>query len=59
MSRRLRMEQPAGAFKARGTPHVMRLHEIMGIEQNRAWGVCSLNDFRKASLPGRKILYGS
>lgn len=26
---------------------VMRLHEIMGIEQNRQWGVCSLNDFRK------------
>ncbi|KAJ3798492.1 linoleate diol synthase [Lentinula aff. detonsa] len=25
----------------------MRLHEIMGITQNRAWGVCSLNDFRK------------
>lgn len=24
----------------------MRLHEIMGIEQNRRWGVCSLNDFR-------------
>ncbi|KAI0654091.1 linoleate diol synthase [Cubamyces menziesii] len=40
-------DHPAGAFKARGTPHVMRLHEIMGIEQNRQWGVCSLNDFRK------------
>ncbi|PIL25197.1 cytochrome P450 [Ganoderma sinense ZZ0214-1] len=40
-------EQPAGAFKARGTPHCMRLHEIMGIESNRQWGVCSLNDFRK------------
>ncbi|KAI0792157.1 linoleate diol synthase [Abortiporus biennis] len=39
-------EHPAGAFKARGTPHIMRLHEIMGIEQNRRWGVCSLNDFR-------------
>jgi hypothetical protein len=25
----------------------MRLHEIMGIEANRSWGVCSLNDFRK------------
>ncbi len=42
-----RTEHPAGAFKARGTPAVMRLHEIMGIEQNRQWGVCSLNDFRK------------
>ncbi|KAI0695351.1 heme peroxidase [Cerioporus squamosus] len=40
-------EHPAGKFKARGTPHVMRLHEIMGIEQSRRWGVCSLNDFRK------------
>lgn len=25
----------------------MRLHEIMGIQSNRAWGCCSLNDFRK------------
>jgi len=25
----------------------MRLQEIMGIESNRRWGVCSLNDFRK------------
>ncbi|KAG6860884.1 hypothetical protein C0995_006439 [Termitomyces sp. Mi166 len=40
-------EHPAGAFRARGTPSCMRLHEIMGIEQNRRWGVCSLNDFRK------------
>lgn len=40
-------DHAAGAFKARGTPEIMRLHEIMGIEQNRAWGVCSLNDFRK------------
>lgn len=40
-------ERPAGAFRARGTPAIMRLHEIMGIEQNRQWGVCSLNDFRK------------
>ncbi|KAF5383694.1 hypothetical protein D9615_003624 [Tricholomella constricta] len=40
-------EYPAAAFRARGTPASMRLHEIMGIEQNRRWGVCSLNDFRK------------
>jgi hypothetical protein len=25
----------------------MRLQEIMGIEANRSWGVCSLNEFRK------------
>ncbi|KAN0138085.1 hypothetical protein V8E53_003974 [Lactarius tabidus] len=41
------IEQPAAAFGARGTPHIMRLHEIMGIESNRRWGVCSLNEFRK------------
>jgi linoleate 10R-lipoxygenase len=40
-------EHSAGAFRARGTPPVMRLNEIMGIEQSRKWGVCSLNDFRK------------
>ncbi|VDB91968.1 unnamed protein product [Peniophora sp. CBMAI 1063] len=40
-------EHPASAFKARGTPEVMKLHEIMGIQSNRRWGVCSLNDFRK------------
>ncbi|KAG0701786.1 heme peroxidase [Suillus ampliporus] len=39
--------QHAATFGARGTPSVMRLHEIMGIEANRSWGVCSLNDFRK------------
>ncbi|ESK84894.1 heme peroxidase [Moniliophthora roreri MCA 2997] len=40
-------EHPAGAFRARGTPASMRLHEMMGIMQNRQWGVCSLNDFRR------------
>ncbi|TFK39791.1 linoleate diol synthase [Crucibulum laeve] len=40
-------EEPAAAFRARGTPPVMRLNEIMGIELNRRWGVCSLNDFRQ------------
>lgn len=39
-------DHPAAAFRARGTPASMRLHEIMGIDQNRRWGVCSLNDFR-------------
>jgi hypothetical protein len=41
------IEHPAACFGARGTPHIMRLHEIMGIESNRRWGVCSLNEFRK------------
>lgn len=40
-------DEPAAAFRARGTPPSMRLHEILGIEQNRRWGVCSLNEFRK------------
>ncbi|KAF9259925.1 linoleate diol synthase [Marasmius fiardii PR-910] len=41
-------DHPAGAFRARGTPASMRLHEMMGIMQNRTWGVCSLNDFRRS-----------
>jgi linoleate 10R-lipoxygenase len=41
------VEHPAASFGARGTPHIMRLHEIMGIEANRRWGVCTLNEFRK------------
>ncbi|GLB40814.1 putative heme peroxidase [Lyophyllum shimeji] len=40
-------ENPAGAFRGRGTPAVLRLVEIMGIEQARAWGVCTMNEFRK------------
>ena len=37
----------AGAFKSRGTPAVMRIMEILGIEAGRKWGVCTLNEFRK------------
>lgn len=44
------MEVPAGAFGARRTPHAMRIIEMMGIEQNREWGVCSLNEFRKVRI---------
>ncbi|KAF8916280.1 heme peroxidase [Mucidula mucida] len=40
-------DDPAAAFGARGTPVAMRLHEVMGIEQNRRWGTCSMNEFRK------------
>ncbi|KAF8519048.1 linoleate diol synthase [Hysterangium stoloniferum] len=39
--------RPASAFKARGSPPVMRIIEIMGINQARTWGACSLNDFRR------------
>ncbi|KAF8337113.1 heme peroxidase [Cantharellus anzutake] len=38
---------PAHAFQARGVPGVMRVIEILGIEQARNWGSCSLNEFRK------------
>ncbi|KAH9481020.1 Psi-producing oxygenase A [Psilocybe cubensis] len=41
------IETPAGAFRARGTPPALRLVEIMGIEQARSWGLCTMNEFRK------------
>lgn len=37
----------AGAYRARGTPAVLRIIEIMGMEQGRAWGVCTMNEFRE------------
>lgn len=45
-----RVEESAASFGARGTPHSMRVHEIMGIEVNRRGGVCSLNDFREVCV---------
>lgn len=36
----------AGAYRARGTPDVLRIIEIMSIEQGRQWGCCSMNEFR-------------
>lgn len=33
---------PASAFKARGTPEVLRVIEILSIEQGRKWGVCTV-----------------
>ena len=44
-----RIREPASAFKARGTPEVLRIIEIMTINQSRTWGVCNLNEFRKVS----------
>lgn len=35
-------EAPASAFKARGTPEVLRIIEILSIEQGRKWGVCTV-----------------
>jgi hypothetical protein len=38
---------PAGQYRARGTPPVLRIVEMLGIEQGRRWGVCTMNEFRK------------
>ncbi len=35
-------EARAGAFKARGIPECLRVIEILGIEQSRSWGACSV-----------------
>ncbi|RDB16366.1 Psi-producing oxygenase A [Hypsizygus marmoreus] len=40
-------ENPAGAFRGQGTPEVLRIAEIAGIEQARKWGLCTMNEFRK------------
>ncbi|KAG8877662.1 hypothetical protein FRB98_006589 [Tulasnella sp. 332] len=40
-------EAVAQAFRARGTPDVMRVVEMLAIEQSRSWGVCTLNEFRQ------------
>ncbi|KAJ6553669.1 heme peroxidase [Mycena sp. CBHHK59/15] len=37
----------AGAYRARGIPEVLRVIEVLGIEQARRWGACSMNDFRR------------
>jgi linoleate 8R-lipoxygenase / 9,12-octadecadienoate 8-hydroperoxide 8R-isomerase len=41
------IEDCASAFGANRVPPVMRVVEILGIEQARAWNVASLNEFRK------------
>ena len=40
-------EAPAAAFRARGTSALMKVVEVLGMEQARGWGVCALNEFRK------------
>ena len=47
-------EKPAGAYRARGTPEVLRIIEMLGMEQARSWGVCTFNEFRK--FLGLKVL---
>ncbi|KAF5381614.1 hypothetical protein D9615_005503 [Tricholomella constricta] len=39
-------EWRAGSFSS-GVPEALRVIEILGIEQSRSWGTCSLNEFRK------------
>jgi linoleate 8R-lipoxygenase / 9,12-octadecadienoate 8-hydroperoxide 8R-isomerase len=41
------IEDCANSFGANRVPSVMRVIEILGIEQARAWNVASLNEFRK------------
>lgn len=43
----------ASSFKARGIPEVMRIIEIMGIEQSRRWGTCTV---RVSSLTNEMVL---
>jgi linoleate 10R-lipoxygenase len=38
-------EAPACAFKARGIPNVLRVVEMLGIEQARSWGASSVSHF--------------
>ena len=33
----------ASAFKARGIPEVLRVIEILGIEEARQWGTCTVS----------------
>jgi Animal haem peroxidase len=40
-------EDVAGAFGPKNVPVIMKLIEVMGIEQARKWKVCTLNEFRK------------
>ncbi|KJA20426.1 hypothetical protein HYPSUDRAFT_166972 [Hypholoma sublateritium FD-334 SS-4] len=39
-------ESPASSYGGQNSPGVLRLVEIMGMEQARSWGVCTMNEFR-------------
>ena len=43
-------DSPASAFKARGIPEVLRVVEVLGIEQARRWGTCSVRYFDLTTL---------
>ncbi|TFK61199.1 heme peroxidase [Pluteus cervinus] len=40
-------ENPAHTYGAQSTPACLRIVEIMGMEQARKWGVCTMNEFRQ------------
>ncbi|KZS86927.1 heme peroxidase [Sistotremastrum niveocremeum HHB9708] len=40
------VESPASRYGARGTPGVLRIVEILAMNQARKWGVCTMNEFR-------------
>lgn len=40
-------DDAAGAYRARGIPEALRVIEMLTIKQARAWGVCTMNEFRK------------
>ena len=41
------IEDCANSFGPNRVPEIMRAIEVLGIEQSRAWNLCSLNEFRK------------
>ncbi|EOR01023.1 hypothetical protein E3P92_01871 [Wallemia ichthyophaga] len=43
------IDEPAASFRARGTPTVLKVVDMMGMKQARdVWGLCTMNEFRKA-----------
>ncbi|KAF9258714.1 heme peroxidase [Marasmius fiardii PR-910] len=40
-------ENVACSYGARGTPAALKVVEVMGIQQARSWGVCTMNEFRQ------------
>lgn len=47
----------AGAFRARGIPEALRVIEILGIEQARGWGACSVCFTFRSTDHGFSSLY--
>lgn len=41
------VEQVSGAFGARNIPKAIKAITILGIQQSRAWNMCTLNEYRK------------